>query len=210
MSVGIVDYASLQTSLTAMLTHTLFVANYPLMIQLFESEANRRLRVRQQETSTTLTTVNGDTTLPSDYLGHRRVTWLGSQSIDLEYVEPSFLLASYPTSPTGVPQIFTIEGSTMHIRPVDDTASVIGFNYFAKIPALGTLAPLDGTQTNWLLTAHPDLYLFGTMIEAELFAVNDERAPLWKARRDEIFDEIILLSNKSRGVGGMRIMSPTP
>lgn len=205
MSVGIVDYASLQTSLTAMLTHTLFNANYPLMIQLFESEANRRLRVRQQETSTTLTTVNGDTTLPSDYLGHRRVTWLGSQSIDLEYVEPSFLLAAFPTSPTGVPKIFTIEGSTLRVRPVDDTASVIGLNYFAKVPSLS-----DSATTNWLLLAHPDLYFFGAMIEAELFGLNDERAPLWKARRDEIFDEIILLSNKSRGVGGMRIMSPTP
>ncbi len=54
----------------------------------------------------------------------------------------------------------------------------------------------DSTPTNWLLTAHPDLYLFGSMIEAEMFGVNDERAPPWKARRDEIFDEIEKLSNK--------------
>ena len=50
------------------------------------------------------------------------------------------------------------------------------------IPALAT------TDPNWLLTAHPDHYLFGSLVEAEMFGVNDERAPLWKARRDEIFD----------------------
>ena len=37
-----------------------------------------------------------------------------------------------------------------------------------------------------------------------------KRAPLWKARRDEIFDEIEKLSNKTRGVGAIRVMGVTP
>jgi hypothetical protein len=48
------------------------------------------------------------------------------------------------------------------------------------------------------------------MVEAEMFGVNDERMPLWKARRDEIFEEIEKLSNKTRGGGAMRIMGATP
>jgi len=68
----------------------------------------------------------------------------------------------------------------------------------------------DGAPANWLLGAHPDLYLFGSLVEAEMFGVNDERAPLWKARRDEIFDEIEKLSNKTRGAGAMRVMGVTP
>jgi hypothetical protein len=43
-----------------------------------------------------------------------------------------------------------------------------------------------------------------------MFGVNDERAPAWKARRDEIFDEIEKLSNKTRGAGPMRVMGVTP
>ena len=43
-----------------------------------------------------------------------------------------------------------------------------------------------------------------------MFGVNDERAPLWKARRDETFDEIEKLSNKTRGAGAMRAMGATP
>jgi hypothetical protein len=32
----------------------------------------------------------------------------------------------------------------------------------------------------------------------------------WKARRDEIFDEIEKLSNKTRGAGAIRVMGVTP
>jgi hypothetical protein len=47
---------------------------------------------------------------------------------------------------------------------------------------------------------------------AEMFGVNDERAPLWKARRDDIFDEIDKLNNKTRGgdPGAARVMGTTP
>ncbi len=69
---------------------------------------------------------------------------------------------------------------------------------------------VTATATATPLTAHPDLYLFGALVEAEMFGVNDERAPLWKARRDEIFDEIEKLSNKTRGAGAIRVMGVTP
>ena len=69
--------------------------------------------------------------------------------------------------------------------------------------------PGDGVRDAFA-AAHPDLYLFGSLVEAEMFGVNDERAPLWKARRDEIFDEIEKLSNKTRGAGTVRAMGATP
>jgi hypothetical protein len=96
------------------------------------------------------------------------------------------------------------------VRPLDATA--LEFDYFQKIPALASVAPANGTQTNWLLTAHPDLYLFGSLVEAEMFGVNDERAPLWKGRRDEIFDELDKLNHKTRGgaPGAVRVMGVTP
>jgi hypothetical protein len=207
---AITTYAELQTAVGNWLDHSLFTTRVPEFIALFEAAANRRLRVRQQETSTNLTPSDGSVALPSDYLAWRRVTWTGSTRVDLEYVHPSYLQAAYPTSPADVPRLFTIEGSTLKIRPIDDTA--LEFDYFQKIPALASVAPADGTQTNWLLTAHPDLYLFGSLVEAEMFGVNDERAPIWKARRDEIFDELDKLNHKTRGgaPGAVRVMGVTP
>jgi len=200
---SITTYAELQSAIGNWLDHSLFTARIPEFIALFEACANRRLRVRQQEATINLTPdANGAATLPADYLALRRVTWTGSPRVELQYVHPSYLQAAYPSAPADVPRIFTIEGSTLKVRPLDQTALEI--NYFQKIPPLAT------TDPNWLLTAHPDLYLFGSLVEAEMFGVNDERAPMWKARRDEIFDEIEKLSNKTRGAGAMRVMGVTP
>jgi hypothetical protein len=201
MAIG--NYLELKTAIENWLDHTLFTARVPEFIALFEATANRRLRVREQEASATLTPSSGSVALPADYLAWRRVTWTGSRRVELQYVHPSYLQAAYPSSPVDLPRVFTIEGSTLKVRPVDDAA--LEFNYFQKIPALSDSAP-----TNWLLTAHSDLYLFGSLVEAEVFGVNDERVPLWKTRRDEIFDEIERLSNKTRGAGAMRVMGATP
>jgi hypothetical protein len=200
---SITTYAELQTAIGNWLDHSLFTARIPEFIALFEACANRKLRTRAQETSTNLMPSSGAVALPADYLSWRRVTWTGSGRVELQYVHPSYLQAAYPSSPSDVPRIFTIEGSTLKVRPADDTA--IEFDYFQKVPALS-----ESTTTNWLLSVHPDLYLFGSLVEAEMFGVNDERAPLWKGRRDEIFDEIEKLSNKTRGAGAVRVMGVTP
>src|SRR5882757_9225261 len=202
---AITSYSELQAAIGNWLDHSLFTARTPEFIALFEAAANRRLRVREQEASTTLTPSSGAVTLPADYLMWRRVTWTGSTRVELQYVHPSYLQAAYPSLPSDVPRIFTIEGSTLKVRPVDGAA--LEFDYFQKIPAL---SPGADSGTNWLLAAHPDLYLFGALVEAEMFGVNDERAPLWKARRDEIFDEIEKLSNKTRGAGAIHVMGVTP
>lgn len=200
---AITTYAELQTAIGNWLDHSLFTARIPEFIALFEACANRKLRTRAQETSTNLMPSSGAVALPADYLSWRRVAWTGSSRVELQYVHPSYLQAAYPSSPADVPRVFTIEGSTLKVRPADDTA--IELDYFQKVPALS-----ESTTTNWLLSVHPDLYLFGALVEAEMFGVNDERAPLWKSRRDEIFDEIEKLSNKTRGAGAVRVMGATP
>jgi hypothetical protein len=200
---SITSYSELQTAIGNWLDHSLFSARYPEFIALFEATANRKLRVRQMEAATTLTPdTSGHATLPTDYLSWRRVTWTGTTRTELGFVHPSYLQAAYPSQPVDTPRIFTIEGSTLKVMPLDSTA--LEFDYFQKIPALAT------TDPNWLLASHPDLYLFGSMVEAEMFGVNDDRMPTWKARRDEIFDEIIKLNNQTRGASYIRVFGPTP
>jgi len=146
---SITTYAELQSAIGNWLDHSLFAARIPEFIAQFEACANRRLRVRQQEVTINLTPdANGSATLPADYLALRRVTWTGPPRVELAYVHPSYLQAAYPSASADVPRIFTIEGATLKVRPLDQTALEI--NYFQKIPPLAT------TDPNWLLTAHPD------------------------------------------------------
>jgi hypothetical protein len=129
------------------------------------------------------------------------VTWTGARRVELDYVHPSYLQAAWLSSPSGVPRVFTIEGAVLKIRPVEDTA--LELDYFRKIPPLASGA-------NWLFGSHPDLYLFGALVEGQGFALDPQAAALWKARRDEIFDEIGTLSNKTRGAGAVRVLGATP
>jgi hypothetical protein len=199
---AITTYAQLQTAIESWLDRTDLTSTIPDFITMFEAVANRRLRVRQMETSTTLTPSSGSATLPTDYLQWRRVTWTGDVRNELLYVHPSYLQALYPDTPSDTPTVFTIEGSTLKVRPTSTTG--LEFDYYQKIPDLAT------NSTNWLLTAHPDLYLFGSLVEAQMFTVDPEQAAIWKARRDEVFDEIASLGRKSQGGGAVRVMGPTP
>jgi hypothetical protein len=187
----------LQTAIANWLARDDLTTYIPDFITLFEAAANRRLRVRQMEAQATLTPSSGSATLPSDYLAWRRVTWAGDTRVELAYVAPSYLQAAYPDNPSDTPSIFTIEGGTLKIRPLSTTA--LELLYYQKIAALA------GT-VNWLFSAHPDLYLFGSLVEAQMFAVDPEKAALWKARRDELFDEIAMLSNKTRGAGAVCVI----
>ena len=192
---SITTYTELQQAIADWLERADLAARIPDFIALFEATANRRLRLRQQEAVATLAPASGAAALPADFLGVRRVTWTGQSRVELEYVQPSYLQAAYPAAPAGVPRVYSIEGATLRIRPVDGTA--LELDYFQKIPALSAGA-------SWL---------FGALAEACLFAPEKAAlAPVWKARRDEIFDELELLSNRSRAASGsgVRVMGQTP
>jgi len=197
---AITTYAELQSSLATWLERADLGEVIPDFITLFEANANRMLRTRQMENSTSLSTVNGEINIPSDYLNWRSVTWDGNASRELEYVTPTYLRARYPSTDAGTPKIFTIEGLNFVTRSVDDTTGFT-FRYYQKIPVLS-----DANTTNWLLTAHPDAYLFGSLVEAHAYIPDAEKAILWKARRDEMLGEIQRLSNVTRGGGQIRPM----
>src|SRR5215471_11471203 len=186
-------YAELKTSIASWLARDDLTSQLDDFVTIFEACANRRLLVRQMETSTTLSPSAGSVTLPTDYLSWIRVTNVGTSiRQDLEYVTPSKLQREYPTTPSGTPVIFTIEGATLKIRPTTSTS--LEFEYYQKITALSG-------GVNWLYSTHPDLYLFGSLIEGEAFNRNPDfpNGPvIWKGRRDEIFEEIKELSRRSK------------
>ena len=175
-------------------------------IALFEAVANRRLRVRQMEASATFTTSDGAAslaTIASDYLAFRSLTWGGSTNRELDFVHPTYLRAAHPNADSadeaGTPTVFTIEGSTLTIRPTDDTTDAFTLRYYQKLDALDA----DGA-TNWLLTDFPDCYLAGTLHEAQIFLQDAQSAILWKAKRDELFSEIELLSERGKAPSAIR------
>lgn len=178
-------------------------ARVPDFIMLFETVVNRRLRIRLQEATISLTPSGGVATLPSDYLSWRRVTWTGNRPRELEYVHPSYLHALFPTLPQGDPRYFTIEGQNLTLAPSDNTA--LTFDYFQKVVGLS-----DASPSNWLLAAYPDIYLFGALAEAYAYRKDSDNMALWGGRRDAVFDEIEKLDSATRRPSAVRVMGATP
>ena len=157
-------------------------------------------------------TPSGTAALPSDYLTWRRVTWSGTPNRVLEYVQPDILRIYHPIISNSnlilandAPSMFTIEDGNIIIRPVDPTA--IEFDYYQKIPSLlsqSTTGVTLNSSSNWLLAAHPDLYLAGALAEGNIFIRNWDDAGLWKQRRDDIFERIAKLDQKTRGPSYIR------
>lgn len=198
---ALTTYSELQAAIASWLARDDLTSYIPDFIRLFECAAARRLKVRLQETTATITPSSGVATVPTDYLGYRRVTWTGSPRVELSYVAPPLFQAMYTDQPSGTPAIFTIEGSSLRLMPTSDTD--IELDYFARTGALA-----DGL--NWLFTYHPDAYLFGSLAEANAFNKDIDPAGLWKARRDEVFSEIGSLDFNERQGMAIRTVGSTP
>lgn len=193
-------YSDLQSQIANWLSRDDLTNYIPDFIRLFECFAMRKLKVRLQETTTTLTPSSGVATVPSDYLGHRRVTWTGSPIHELTYVAPP-IYAGYLETGNGTPTVYTIEGSNLRVAPSDDTA--LTFTYVQRTTAVES-------SLNWLYTNHFDAYLFGSLCEANAFNKQVDAAGLWKARRDEAFDEISRLDFNERQGMVVRVFGVTP
>jgi len=168
-------YANLQTSIASWAWRTgdpEFTAQIPDFITLAESRFNRSLRLREMEALATLTLVNSAASLPSDYLEFRRVVASTSPAQPLELVTPDYAATAYPTNYSGFPQHFTIVGSTLTVYP--STSATVALAYYQKIPALTT-----NNQTNWLLTKAPEVYLYGALVEAAPYMMDDARMATW-------------------------------
>lgn len=194
-------YSELRTAVADHMARDDLTTFIPDFITLFEAEACRKMRVRLAETTSTVTPSSGAGTLPTDILSIRRVTWMGDTRSDLTYLHPSYFDGLYPTRAAGTPANYKTEGSTITVGPSDDTDLEI--DYFQRTPAVsGTL--------NWLFTKHPDAYLNGTLHEGYSFIKDVEKALLYKAKRDEILRDIVLVDFNERSPMQMRVWGATP
>ena len=109
---------------------------------------------------------------------------------------------SYQNNTTGQPQAYAIVAGQLVFGPVPDAAYAISMDYYTTIPKLGS-----GQATNCLLTAHPDLYIWTSLLMAEAYLWNDKRLDVWKAASDETLGEIIETGNR-KNRGPIRLRNP--
>lgn len=166
-------------------------------IAFAERHFNREIRAPEMEDAVTGTTSGSTITLPSDFLQMRSIYIDRSPINYLKQVSMAELREMFPTTDTNVPTHYALQsGNEVVLRPLPSGSFTYILNYYQKIPAL------DGTQTtNWLLTAHPDLYLAGAMYYCHLFLMDEKRALLFKGKMAGMISELVEQNNRKAWSG---------
>jgi hypothetical protein len=107
---------------------------------------------------------------------------------------------NWNSSSTSLPKYYTIVGEELHFETTPDTTYQVEMYYYAFDPLA------EDNQTNWVLTDHPDIYLYGTLIEAESFLMNDPRLQIWKLGFEEALTSLNKSGDKASHSGAPLIM----
>jgi hypothetical protein len=174
-------------------------------LSLAETDIAARVRSADMESNATLTLdAAGEASLPADYGEWRAVTANSSPRRSLEFITPSRMDQDYPFRDSGSPHVFTIIGSTIRVMPI--TGSTIDFQYYSAIQPLTTDA-----ATNWLLVAHPAIYLYGTLVHSAPYLGDDQRMAVWGNMFEQAFRALETKDERARySSTRMRVKSPTP
>ena len=198
-------YSTLQTAVANWLDRDDLTDRIPEFISLAEATFNRTLRLRAMETTVSDTTPSGskEDALPTSYLQMREIHLTTSPVISLAYITPEIMYRIRAGSNNGKPNAYTIVGDNILFGPTPDDGYGYSMTYYKAFDALG-----DDTQTNWLILNAPDLYLYGTLLQAEPFLMNDERVPLWERGVRQVINDLQEQDDRDRHSGSeMRVMN---
>ena len=198
-------YGTLQTAVANWLDRDDLTSRIPEFISLSEAIFNRTLRIRAMETTVSDNTPSGskEDALPTGYLQMREIHLATSPIASLSYVTPEIMYRIKAGSTSAQPNSYTILGENILFGPTPDGVYAYSMTYYKALDALSDAAP-----TNWAILNAPDLYLYGTLLQAEPFLMNDERVPLWERGFRQAISDLQEQDNKDRHSGSeMRVMN---
>lgn len=151
-------------------------------INIAEDRLSRIIRTRNMSLGVGLPVKAGDNEypLPVDFDGARSVAING---VAIHYLNPEQLLNSLSRGDNLT--YYTIVGNSIILSKPMTGDEELNIVYYRRLPAL-----VDGSDTNWLLEQHGDIYLTAVQAEIEAYVKNDARAQQFWARLDQMFGEI--------------------
>jgi hypothetical protein len=181
------NYTDLQASVAGYLGRSDLASQIPDFILFAEIRLSRELRTRSMLKSATATTVAGDPriSLPSDFLEIRDLFVQGNPRMPLTYLSPSAFTRDARADESGLPVFYTVLTSEFQFGPKPDTDYSLEILYYAKPTVLSSTTP-----SNVFLANYPDALLYGALIEAEPYLINDARSQTWATLYDRAIKNI--------------------
>lgn len=200
------SYADLQTTIAGYLARSDLTTQIPDFIRLAETRLRRDLRIRQMLKSVTTVTVAGDGTveLPSDFLEVRDFVVVGNPVQPLNYYSPSAFNRNTRSWESGKPVDYTVLANDFQLAPIPDTVYTVKMFYFAAPTFLSST-----NASNAFLANTPDALLYGALLEAEPYLMNDARVNTWGTMFDRAIASITRSDEQAQYSGVPLVMKTT-
>jgi hypothetical protein len=147
-------------------------------IKLTEADINSKLRIRKMVTETSITIDAETEDLPTGFLQVRDFFITeGGTKYALTYMTPSQMDQIKGSSTSGMPEVFTILGDKFRFAPTPSASYAGTLNFYKSFDALS-----DSNTSNFILTNHPAIYLYGSLYHAANFlgGVEPQRLAQWQ------------------------------
>lgn len=183
----ITNYGTLKTAIADTLNRDDLTSAIPSFVSLAHAQLNRKIRSHRQITRASLTINTQFEALPADWLETIRITMDANPIRVLTQISMDDL-TRYRTATdnsTDAPVYFAHNGTDIELFPTPSTSYTGEITYYAKITALSS-----DSDTNWLLTNHPDAYLYGALVHSAPYLKDDARLAVWAGLMAQAFAEI--------------------
>jgi hypothetical protein len=141
--------------------------------------------------------------LPAGFIQMRNLQMNETPIVPMQYVTPEIYDRLYGSTLTGTPQMYTIIADEIQLGPIPGSVLTIEMLFYKKFDALTSAA-----TTNWMIINAPDVYLYGCLLEAEPFIMNDSRIQVWASAFKQAITDMQEQDNKDRHSGSaLRVMN---
>ena len=159
------SYSALKTSVANWLNRSDLTTEIEDFVVLAEKDFNSKLRIRKMIEQTSVT-INAETVaLPTGFLQIRDffITQGGTKH-SLTYITPTQMDQIKGSSTTAMPEVYTILGDNFRFAPIPSSSFTGTLNFYKEFDPLS-----DSNTSNFILTSHPAIYLYGSLYHAANF-----------------------------------------
>ena len=190
----------MKAAVASWLARSDLTSQIPDFITLAEAKLNRALRTRQMEQRSTADAAEY-MALPTGFLELRNIQVNGTPNYTLEQRAP-WEMDALDDGVAGRPSRYCLLANQIQLAPVPDATYTLEIDYYEVIP------PLASNSSNWLLAAAPDIYLYGALLEAAVFMLDDPRVPLWRDAYSTVISQLQSADRHARWSGSPLAVRP--
>lgn len=170
------NYGELKAAIASWAKRSDMAGVIPTLVQLVEARIAREIRVRAQLQITTLTASSGSAALPADFLEFKALVY-AEDATPLRVGSLEQVLTDRARISGYRPKFCVVTADALQFGPAADASYTLNAAYYGKFTALSA-----DSDTNWILTNHPGVYLWGALFESAPWMQEDARIAVWDAK----------------------------